>query len=444
MLSLKPDMASLATGSVNFPTRVYENSPELVDWLAAEMLKHGVKPEIEAFDLSMIFQAAAMQKAGKIKAPLHVQFVMGVKNAMPVDREVFEFYVKTLKRLAPDATWTGAGIGKDQATAQPLVGRARRALPHRARGQRAPGPRDARALQCRAGAADPRDLRASRPAAGERRRKRATCSGYDHPRAHARAVQSARDGRHRVHRVRDDPAAGVRRLCCSRWGSPPVARHRSREVMLYRQGTMNLIVNSHARERRARPRCRPSRCACATPRFAHKHSLDLGAWDMPTRASAMELNIPGHPRRRRQPDLLRRPLPRLLDLRRRLRPLAGTDPQPAGGRRAALVRRRAGDPRRPHPGLGRLLPQSVRLLGAAARPVLRRAAEGHAAREPVPQVLPAAHRAAAGRRGHPLGRGPGARRAWARRTSRRRCARCRSAASCSSTAARCSRATRAR
>jgi 3-keto-5-aminohexanoate cleavage enzyme len=37
-----------------------------------------------------------------------------VKNAMPVDREVFEFYVKTLGRLAPDATWTGAGIGRDQ------------------------------------------------------------------------------------------------------------------------------------------------------------------------------------------------------------------------------------------------------------------------------------------------------------------------------------------
>ena len=116
MLSLKPDMASLATGSVNFPTRVYENSPELVDWLAAEMVKYRVKPEIEAFDLSMIFQAAAMQKAGKIKGRLHVQFVMGVKNAMPVDREVFDFYVKTLNRISPGATWTGAGIGKDQVT----------------------------------------------------------------------------------------------------------------------------------------------------------------------------------------------------------------------------------------------------------------------------------------------------------------------------------------
>jgi len=116
MLALKPDMASLSTGSVNFPTRVYENSPDLVEWLAAEMLAYGIKPEIEAFDLSMIFKAAEMARDGKIKGPLHVQFVMGVKNAMPVDRAVFEFYIATLKRLAPDATWTGAGIGRDQLT----------------------------------------------------------------------------------------------------------------------------------------------------------------------------------------------------------------------------------------------------------------------------------------------------------------------------------------
>jgi 3-keto-5-aminohexanoate cleavage enzyme len=114
MLSLRPDMASLATGSVNFPTRVYDNPPDLVEWLAAQMREYGIKPEVEAFDLSMIFQAASLAAAGKIVGPLHVQFVMGVKNAMPVDREVFEFYVKTLKRLAPDATWTGAGIGRDQ------------------------------------------------------------------------------------------------------------------------------------------------------------------------------------------------------------------------------------------------------------------------------------------------------------------------------------------
>jgi uncharacterized protein (DUF849 family) len=116
MIPLKPDMCSLSTGSCNFPTRIYENSPELVDWLASEMLTHGVKPEIEAFDLSMIFKAVEMEKSGRIRGPLHVQFVMGVKNAMPVDRASFAFFIATLRRLAPDATWTGAGIGRDQIT----------------------------------------------------------------------------------------------------------------------------------------------------------------------------------------------------------------------------------------------------------------------------------------------------------------------------------------
>ncbi|MDG2462452.1 MAG: 3-keto-5-aminohexanoate cleavage protein, partial [Planktomarina sp.] len=63
MLSLSPDMASLSVGSNNFPTRVYENSPNLVDWLAAEIMINDVKPEIEAFDLSHIVQAARMAAA---------------------------------------------------------------------------------------------------------------------------------------------------------------------------------------------------------------------------------------------------------------------------------------------------------------------------------------------------------------------------------------------
>jgi len=67
MLPLKPDMASLTVGSNNFPTRVYENPPELIDWLASEMLLHDILPEIEAFDLSHIFQAAAMHADGRLK-----------------------------------------------------------------------------------------------------------------------------------------------------------------------------------------------------------------------------------------------------------------------------------------------------------------------------------------------------------------------------------------
>ncbi|MBK4214627.1 3-keto-5-aminohexanoate cleavage protein [Paracoccus caeni] len=114
MLPLRPDMASLSVGSNNFPNRVYENPPELVDWLASEMLAHGVKPEIEAFDLSHIVQAAKMEGDGRLQGPLYVQFVMGVKNAMPADETIFDFYIRTLGRLAPGAEWCAAGIGADQ------------------------------------------------------------------------------------------------------------------------------------------------------------------------------------------------------------------------------------------------------------------------------------------------------------------------------------------
>ena len=115
MLSLRPDMASLSVGSNNFPTRVYENPPDLVDWLASEMLKYGVKPEVEAFDLSHILKAKDMQSKGQLAGTPYVQFVMGVKNAMPADRDVFDYYIATVKRLfGPDAPWCAAGIGPAQ------------------------------------------------------------------------------------------------------------------------------------------------------------------------------------------------------------------------------------------------------------------------------------------------------------------------------------------
>jgi uncharacterized protein (DUF849 family) len=117
MLSLRPDMASLSVGSNNFPTRVYENPPDLVDWLAGEMRAHEVKPEIEAFDLSHILKAKEMADHGQLLGTPYVQFVMGVKNAMPVDRDVFDYYIRTVERLfGPDAPWCAAGIGRHQIT----------------------------------------------------------------------------------------------------------------------------------------------------------------------------------------------------------------------------------------------------------------------------------------------------------------------------------------
>ena len=116
MLPLRPDMASLSVGSNNFPARVYENAPDLVDWLAGEMRRYDVMPEVEAFDLSHIHQAALMHADGRLPRKLYVQFVMGVKNATPVDRDIFDYYVRTLARIAPGAAWCAAGIGAHQLT----------------------------------------------------------------------------------------------------------------------------------------------------------------------------------------------------------------------------------------------------------------------------------------------------------------------------------------
>lgn len=114
MLPLKPEMASLSVGSNNFPTRVYENPPQLIDWLASEMRQYHVTPEIEAFDLSHILRAIHLHEQGQLFGNLYVQFVMGVKNAMPADKAVFDFYVEIMNSRAPNAQWCAAGIGPNQ------------------------------------------------------------------------------------------------------------------------------------------------------------------------------------------------------------------------------------------------------------------------------------------------------------------------------------------
>jgi uncharacterized protein (DUF849 family) len=114
MLYLKPDMASLATGSVNFPTSIYENPPDFVEGLAQTMLERGIKPEVEVFDLAMLYNAANLVKKGLLKNPPHVQFVMGIPNAMPARRSIFDFLRAEIADVLPGATWVAAGIGRYQ------------------------------------------------------------------------------------------------------------------------------------------------------------------------------------------------------------------------------------------------------------------------------------------------------------------------------------------
>src|SRR5438270_2013453 len=114
MLHLKPDMASLATGSVNFPKGIYENPPDFVENLARAMKEHGVKPEVEVFDLAMLYNAANLVKKGLIDPKPHVQFVMGVPNAMPMRVSIFNFLRAELADVLPGATWVAAGLGRHQ------------------------------------------------------------------------------------------------------------------------------------------------------------------------------------------------------------------------------------------------------------------------------------------------------------------------------------------
>ncbi len=113
-LYLKPDMASLATGSVNFAKQIYENPPQLVESLAQTMLENNIKPEVEVFDVAMLYNAKTLVERGLLRAPVHVQWVLGIPNALPVRRELVEFLVAELEDILPGSTWSAAGIARHQ------------------------------------------------------------------------------------------------------------------------------------------------------------------------------------------------------------------------------------------------------------------------------------------------------------------------------------------
>jgi uncharacterized protein (DUF849 family) len=110
----RPDMASLSTGSTNFPTIVYENPAALVLNLAMQMKLFEIAPEIEIFDLSHIHGAKRLIDVGLMSPRPHVQFVMGVQNALPADERLLDILLAETRRIIPGATWTAAGIGRHQ------------------------------------------------------------------------------------------------------------------------------------------------------------------------------------------------------------------------------------------------------------------------------------------------------------------------------------------
>ncbi len=108
---IKPEMASLTTGSMNFPDQVYANSFESVDVLAKCMKEAGTKPEMEIFEAGMIDNALLLLKQGLVEAPLHFDFVMGSRGSQPATARQLVFLSESIPK---DATWTVAGLGRHQ------------------------------------------------------------------------------------------------------------------------------------------------------------------------------------------------------------------------------------------------------------------------------------------------------------------------------------------
>lgn len=110
-LQVRPEMASLTTGSVNFPSAAYVNPPDLIEGLALEMKRLKIKPEMEIFDVSMIYNALLLRDQGLVSEPLHFNFVMGLRGAIP---STIEHLVYFSRCLPSGSTWTVSGIGAAQ------------------------------------------------------------------------------------------------------------------------------------------------------------------------------------------------------------------------------------------------------------------------------------------------------------------------------------------
>ena len=108
-LRLRPDMATLTTGSVNFGEDIFANAAPMVRQIASRMMEFGVRPEIECFDTGMVETALRLAKEGAIPSPNHFNLVMGMAGGMGGTAHHLDF-VRTL--LPADCTWSVAGIGR--------------------------------------------------------------------------------------------------------------------------------------------------------------------------------------------------------------------------------------------------------------------------------------------------------------------------------------------
>src|SRR5471030_761778 len=110
-LELRPEMATLTCGTVNFGDDVFENSFPIMRGILAELVRYGVKPELEIFDAGHLSNAKRLAADGLLELPAHVDFVLGVPGGLDASVRNLSYLVDA---LPAGCTWSVAGIGRDQ------------------------------------------------------------------------------------------------------------------------------------------------------------------------------------------------------------------------------------------------------------------------------------------------------------------------------------------
>ena len=110
-LSFNPELVSFDAGSINMRENVFLNPPEFLEILAKETLAKGIKPELEVFEVGMVYTCLRFLERGLLKSPLHFQFVLGVLGGMAATAKS----LLHLSEIIPqDSTWSVIGIGPGQ------------------------------------------------------------------------------------------------------------------------------------------------------------------------------------------------------------------------------------------------------------------------------------------------------------------------------------------
>jgi 3-keto-5-aminohexanoate cleavage enzyme len=114
-LGCRPEMATLNCGTINFGDEIFVNSRPEIRAMAQRIRASGAVPELECYEVGHVEETLALLEEGVVSAPLHVQFVLGVKGAIGAREDALALM---RSRLPADAGWGVAAIGRAQ---QPMT-----------------------------------------------------------------------------------------------------------------------------------------------------------------------------------------------------------------------------------------------------------------------------------------------------------------------------------